>query len=190
MSRFVRMMAVALLISTSSMTSWAQNFIKGTVRFENGEPAKYVIVRLRCERIVFTDDQKTDDMGKFSFDGLVPNLYHLSIEGQGFRPYTSELDISMSKMAIEQMDIQQGQHCDLNLALGALRKDWLKRSIRAEAERILHAIVIVQRNAEWIDLIGCGPFAGDNRSIGQVEGFHLSPMHGQLFVDDRIAFGA
>jgi Flp pilus assembly protein TadD len=106
MTRFLRLLVLAFLVSFSSITSWAQNFIKGTVRFQNGEPAKYVVVRLRSEKIVFTDDQKTDDMGKFSFDGLVPSTYHLSIEGQGFQPYSSDLDISMSKMAIEQITLR------------------------------------------------------------------------------------
>jgi tetratricopeptide (TPR) repeat protein len=106
MSRILRLFVLSLLVSTSATALWAQNFIKGTVRLENGEPAKYVVVRLRCERIVYIDERKTDDTGKFTFDGLVPSTYHLSIEGQGFRPYYSDLDITVSKMAIEQITLR------------------------------------------------------------------------------------
>jgi len=105
MSRFLRPSVLALLVSISSVSLWAQDFIKGTVRFENGEPAKYVVVRLRSDKISYMDDQKTDDMGQFSFGGLVPSTYHLTIEGQGFRPYYSDLDITVSKMAMEQITL-------------------------------------------------------------------------------------
>ncbi len=106
MSRMLRLFVLLSLVSSSATALWAQNFIKGTVRLENGEPAKYVVVRLRCERIVYIDERKTDDTGKFTFDGLVPSTYHLSIEGQGFRPYYSDLDITVSKMAIEQITLR------------------------------------------------------------------------------------
>ena len=105
MSRIFRLSVLAFLFTSASIPAWAQNFIKGTIRFENGEPAKYVVVRLRSEKIVYTNDEKTDNMGKFSFDGLVPSTYHLSIEGQGFRPYYTDIDISMSKMDIEQITL-------------------------------------------------------------------------------------
>jgi Flp pilus assembly protein TadD len=106
MVRFLRLLALTTLIATVPVAAWAQNFIRGTVRFENGEPAAHVIVRLRSEKAGFMDDTKTDDMGKFSFDGLNLSTYHLTIEGQGFRPYSSDLDITMSKMAIEQITLR------------------------------------------------------------------------------------
>lgn len=105
MSRIVRLFVCCVVCLSASITVWAQNFIKGTVRFDNGQPAAYVVVRLRSEKIVYTNDEKTDDMGKFSFDGLVPSTYHLTIEGQGFRPYSTDIDISMSKMDIEQITL-------------------------------------------------------------------------------------
>ena len=105
MSRFLRLLILSSLVLFCSIASWGQDFIKGTVRFENGEPAKYVVVRLRSEKVGFMDDQKTDDMGQFSFGGLIPATYHLSIEGQGFRPYYSDLDISVSKVAMEQITL-------------------------------------------------------------------------------------
>jgi tetratricopeptide (TPR) repeat protein len=101
MSRFLRLLVLAFLFSFLPITAWAQHFIKGQVRFDNGEFASHVIVRLRSEKAGFMDDTKTDDMGKFEFDGLALSTYHLTIEGQGFRPYSSDLDITMSKQAFE-----------------------------------------------------------------------------------------
>ena len=48
----------------------------------------------------------TDTQGKFDFEGLGPSTYHLTIEGQGVRPYESVLDISMSNMAYEQITLK------------------------------------------------------------------------------------
>jgi tetratricopeptide (TPR) repeat protein len=49
---------------------------------------------------------QTDPQGKFDFDGLPPTKFRLSIEGQGFRPYETNIDISMSKMAYEQITLR------------------------------------------------------------------------------------
>src|ERR1700731_3006449 len=105
MFRFLRLLILAFLFSFSSIASWAQHFIKGQVRFDNGEFAAHVIVRLRSEKAGFMDDAKTDDMGKFSFDGLTLSTYHLTIEGQGFHPYSTDEDITMSKQAFEQITL-------------------------------------------------------------------------------------
>ena len=101
MSRCLQLLVIALLVSFSSVAAWAKNFIKGQVRYENGQPASRVVVRLRSEMAGYIDETKTDDIGKFEFDGLNLSTYHLTIEGQGFRPYSSDLDITMSKMAFE-----------------------------------------------------------------------------------------
>ncbi len=100
MSWILRQFAFALLVSTS-VTAWAQHFIRGQVRYENGQPADRVVVRLRSDVIAFQTETQTDPQGKFNFDGLPLTSYHLTIEGQGFRPYSSHIDISGSKMAYE-----------------------------------------------------------------------------------------
>jgi tetratricopeptide (TPR) repeat protein len=100
MSWILRQFALALLVSTS-VTAWAQHFIRGQVRYENGQPADRVVVRLRSDVIAFQTETQTDTQGKFNFDGLPLTSYHLTIEGQGFRPYSSHIDISGSKMAYE-----------------------------------------------------------------------------------------
>src|SRR5713101_2456184 len=104
MSRILRQFLFVLFVATS-VTAWA-GFIRGQVRFDNGQPADHVIIRLRSDMVAFQTETQTDPEGKFNFDGLPLTTYHLTIEGQGFRPYSSHLDISMSKMAYEQITLQ------------------------------------------------------------------------------------
>jgi tetratricopeptide (TPR) repeat protein len=105
MSRILRLLVLTLLVSTS-VTSWAQNFIRGLVQFANHQPADHVVIRLRSDMIAFQTEIQTDIQGKFTFDGLYPTTYHLTIDGQGFRSYSSDIDISMSKMSYEQVTLQ------------------------------------------------------------------------------------
>jgi tetratricopeptide (TPR) repeat protein len=105
MPRVLHLLVLALLISGST-TSWAQNFIRGLVQFANHRPADHVVIRLRSDMIAFQTETQTDIQGKFAFDALYPTTYHLTVEGQGFRPYSSDIDISMSKMSYEQITLQ------------------------------------------------------------------------------------
>src|SRR2546425_11269875 len=91
MSRVLRQFALALLVSTS-VAAWA-GFIRGQVKYENGHPADRVIIRLRSDVVAFQTETQTDQQGKFNFDGLPLTTFHLTIEGQGFRPYSSHIDI-------------------------------------------------------------------------------------------------
>ena len=88
-----------------SSVAWA-GFIRGQVFDSNGKPADHLVVRLRSDKIDYMDEQTTDPRGRFSFDGLNPSTYVLSIEGQGFRPYSKFIDISMSKMSNELITLQ------------------------------------------------------------------------------------
>jgi Tfp pilus assembly protein PilF len=92
----------AVLASTAA---WGA-FIKGQVFWPDGRPADRIVVRLRSDKLVFMDEQMTDPTGKFDFDGLTPTTYVLSIEGQGFKPYSKFIDISMSKMSNEFITLQ------------------------------------------------------------------------------------
>jgi len=91
---------VLVFLLCSSLTAWA-DFIRGQIRYSNGQPADHVVVRLRSDTIAFDSQTQTDILGKFEFDGLVPSRYRLTIEGQNFRPYSSFIDISMSHMSNE-----------------------------------------------------------------------------------------
>ena len=100
MSRIVRTLAVPLFLAVASLQSWA-GFIRGQIRYDNQHPADHVIVRLRSDMVAYQTEMQTDDQGRFNFDGLPLSTFHLTIEGQGFKPYESHIDISMSKMAYE-----------------------------------------------------------------------------------------
>src|SRR5262245_2603353 len=108
----LRLFVFSLLTSTS-IASWAQqHFIKGQVRYENGQPADHVIVRLRSDVVAYQDETRTDLQGKFTFDSLDSSTYVLTIEGQGFRPYSSYIDISVSKMAYEQITLKSDKNSE------------------------------------------------------------------------------
>jgi tetratricopeptide (TPR) repeat protein len=105
MPRILRLLVLTLLVS-SSIASCAQSFIRGVVQFSNHQPADHVVIRLRSDQVAFQTETQTDIQGKFVFDGLPLTTFHLSIEGQGFRPYSSFIDISMSRMSYELITLQ------------------------------------------------------------------------------------
>lgn len=106
--------AVLALVSTSTfvrgqMKSGASQLagtIRGQIRYEDGRLADHIVVRLRSDAVAFQTEATSDPQGKFSFEGLGPTTYHLTIEGQGVRTYESVLDISMSHMAYEQITLK------------------------------------------------------------------------------------
>ena len=103
MPRLLRHLCIAVvLLVLASSPSWAA-FIRGVVRFRDGRFADKVVVRLRSDKIAFYTETTTDPRGKFDFDGLTPTTYHITIEGQGFRPYESVVDITVSKMDYEEI---------------------------------------------------------------------------------------
>ena len=112
MRRILRLLALAMLF-VFPLASWA-GFIRGQVRFENGEYANRVVVRLRSDVVAYQTETQTDPEGKFSFDGLPLTTFHLIIEGQGFRTYASTLDISISKMAYEQITLHPAKEAGKN----------------------------------------------------------------------------
>jgi len=104
-SPILRLFVLALLVA-SPLAAWAQSFIRGVVQFANHQPADHVILRLRSDMYAYQTETQTDVQGKFNFDGLPLTTFHLTIEGQGFRPYSSLIDISMSKMSYELITLQ------------------------------------------------------------------------------------
>jgi len=102
MTRVFPQLALVLLISSSA---WA-GFIRGQVKYANGQPADHIVIRLRGDRIAYQTEQTTGPDGRFDFDGLPLSTYELTIEGQGIRSYEKFIDISMSKMDYESITIQ------------------------------------------------------------------------------------
>jgi Flp pilus assembly protein TadD len=105
MTRIQRVLLALATMVVASVPAWA-GFIKGQVRYEDGRFAERIVVRLRSDKIAFQTEATTDTQGKFDFDGLSPSTYHLTIEGQGVRPYESVIDITMSKMSYEQITLK------------------------------------------------------------------------------------
>jgi len=176
MSWILRVLVLALLVS-ASVSSLAQDFIRGLVRLDNGQAADHVIVRLRSDKIAFQGETQTDTQGKFVFDGLYPSTYHLTVEGQGFRAYSSDIDISMSKMAYEQITLQldkepearavpeEGPAGSLNARIAqippAARKEFEagRRGMKAQdaagsAQHFQKAIALYPQYAEAYQLLG------------------------------------
>ena len=110
MPRIIHKFAAVLLV-TVSVPAWAA-FIRGVVRFQDGRLADHIVVRLRSDKIAFQTETTTDPGGKFDFDGLTPSTYHLTIEGQGFRPYEAFIDITMSKMDYEEITLKPAKDPD------------------------------------------------------------------------------
>jgi tetratricopeptide (TPR) repeat protein len=104
-ARFLRRFFLVLFIILISTGAWAA-FIKGQVFYQDGRMADHIVVRLRSDKITYMDEQTTDPMGKFDFDGLTPSIYVLTIEGQGFKPYSALIDLSMSKMWNDRITLQ------------------------------------------------------------------------------------
>ena len=99
MFRSLRMLLLGFALLASS-AAWAA-YIRGQVFYSNGEWAHHIVVRLRSDKLTYMDEQTTDPQGKFNFDGLVPSIYVLTIEGQGLKPYSKFIDISVAKMSNE-----------------------------------------------------------------------------------------
>jgi tetratricopeptide (TPR) repeat protein len=140
--------AMLVLISTSTFVrcqirsggTKLAGFIRGQIRYEDGRLADHVVVRLRSDAVSFQTEVTSDPQGKFDFEGLGPSTYHLTIEGQGVRPYESVLDISMSGMAYEQITLKFAK--DRNAAAvppegptGSLNADSIPAGARKEFEQ-------------------------------------------------------
>ena len=111
MFQFHGSVVLSTLILVSASLS-AQSFIRGVVQYPSGKAADHVIVRLRSDQVAFQTETQTDMQGKFAFSDLPLTVFHLTIEGQGFRPYRSVIDISMSKMSYEQITLYPAKEPD------------------------------------------------------------------------------
>lgn len=131
MSRIARTLALPLLFVVTPLPLWA-GFIRGQVRYEDQRPADHVIIRLRSDMVAYQTEMSTDPQGRFNFDGLPLTTFHLTIEGQGFKPYESHIDISMSKMAYEMITLRLNKDPDAK----AVPPEGPKGAINARAAQI------------------------------------------------------
>ena len=105
------LLCLSLFVTVVACPCWA-GFIRGQIRYEDQRPADHVIVRLRSDMVAYQTETSTDIQGRFDFDGLPLTTFHLTIEGQGFSPYSNVIDISMSKMAYELITLRLNKDPD------------------------------------------------------------------------------
>ncbi|HEV7474296.1 MAG TPA: tetratricopeptide repeat protein [Pyrinomonadaceae bacterium] len=67
--------------------------IYGTLRYPDGSPAFEVNVRLDKLSGGYVAETRTDRLGKFSFDQLFPQQYHVTIRLPGYREILREVDL-------------------------------------------------------------------------------------------------
>jgi tetratricopeptide (TPR) repeat protein len=104
MSRTLLFRSVALFsIFFLSVTAQAQRYprttsiapqINGQLRYaQGGHPAEFVLVRLEIFSGGMAGETNTDRNGKFSFTGLTPELYIVSVRLQGFKEVQQQVDL-------------------------------------------------------------------------------------------------
>jgi len=69
--------------------------VSGQVRYVNGNPANDVLVRLETLTGGYAGDVRTDRLGKFRFQGLLPIQYQLTIRIPGFKEIDHEVNLVM-----------------------------------------------------------------------------------------------
>jgi len=85
---------VALGQSTQPAFSGTQSIrITGTIRYANGSPANEVQVRIERFSGGGVFDTRTDRIGKFTFTGLSPQQYQLTVRQPGYFEIVREVDL-------------------------------------------------------------------------------------------------
>src|SRR5450432_3089941 len=69
--------------------------VSGQVRYQNGQPANEVVVRLEALAGGSVAEIRTDRLGKFRFPGLSPKQYQLVIRQPGYREIQREVNLVM-----------------------------------------------------------------------------------------------
>jgi tetratricopeptide (TPR) repeat protein len=98
-SRFVVLLFLLLLPGASHAqraphTSPIPLQINGQVRYaQGGRPAEFIMVRLDSFRGGVEGEIPTDRSGKFTFIGLAPELYVISVRAAGFRDVSQQVDL-------------------------------------------------------------------------------------------------
>src|ERR1041385_2779576 len=80
-------------VTQPAFSSTQSIHITGMIRYANGAPADEVMVRVERFSGGDTRDTRTDRLGKFSFTGLSPQQYHLTIRQPGYYEITREVDL-------------------------------------------------------------------------------------------------
>ena len=89
---------VLMCIELTAPLSHAQGLggagtVQGTVKDPTGAAMQAVQVKLANPVSRFTRTVTTDAAGKYAFNNLPPNPYHVSVEAQGFQPLERDVDV-------------------------------------------------------------------------------------------------
>ncbi|HEY3038988.1 MAG TPA: tetratricopeptide repeat protein [Pyrinomonadaceae bacterium] len=98
-SRFVVLLSLLILPAPSQAqraphTSSIPLQVNGQVRYaQGGRPSEFILVRLESFRGGVEGEITTDRSGKFTFVGLSPELYVVSVRTPGFREASQQVDL-------------------------------------------------------------------------------------------------
>src|SRR3954467_14850227 len=67
--------------------------VQGTVKDPTGGVMQAVEVKIANPVSGFTRTAATDAGGRFVFNNLPPNPYHVSVDAQGFQPFERDVDV-------------------------------------------------------------------------------------------------
>jgi Flp pilus assembly protein TadD len=110
MRPMIRFLTYALLLC-GTLPAWAGH-IRGQVRMDNGKLVDRAVVLLRSDMVAYQTEVFTDAQGRFEFDGLPLTTFVVTIEFPGYYTYVSHIDISMSKMAYEDITLRRDRSKD------------------------------------------------------------------------------
>ncbi|MEP6818274.1 MAG: carboxypeptidase regulatory-like domain-containing protein [bacterium] len=101
MSKFVKLSFVLSLILGLSAIAFGQSTVTGAIGGVVTNPNKEVIpnasVTVRNTGTNKEDTGTTDDQGRFKIPGLQPGIYAVTINGQGFSPYTQDTTVEVGR---------------------------------------------------------------------------------------------
>src|SRR5437764_7187178 len=95
---FLGVVFALVFLSVVASPSFAQGLggagtVQGTVKDPTGGVMQAVQVRITNPVTGFARTATTDAAGKYVFNNLPPNAYHVTVEAQGFQALEKDLDV-------------------------------------------------------------------------------------------------
>src|ERR1700704_2156969 len=101
MSKFVKLSFVLSFILGMSAIAFGQSTVTGAIGGVVTNPNKEVVpnasVTVKNTGTNKEDTATTDDEGRFKVSNLQPGSYSVTINGQGFSPYTGEVSVEIGR---------------------------------------------------------------------------------------------
>jgi tetratricopeptide (TPR) repeat protein len=96
-----------LLLPGASPAQMLRGQISGQLRFTDHSPVEFAVVRLRSEMYAFHSETSTDRQGRFLFGSLLLTTYILEVEFPDHQPYTSHIDLTVSRSSMEDITLRR-----------------------------------------------------------------------------------